>query len=222
MAARITFTLLVIAVFLTSAVTVGWAPHSNRERGLTAVVTSPSLPIALAREPVPSRVENLQRLALIAPDDAAASVLALPDDERLAPATALLTALAERTDDLVRVAQRLCREDQVFVREHGDTLITILMAAGEHAHAVEFAALGGPERGEWLARAFRLWSEQAPEKAAEAALAFNGDDAAPAAFRPWAARDALAVARFAARTDTDNARRAAHEALLAQLEASPD
>ena len=222
MSARLPLKLLLLAVLFTGAAT-GWRTPRTVGRIAPTLATAPPVkPDSPDRDASAQRTEDLRRLTLAAPDDAVAAVLALPDDGRLAAATALLTALADRTDDVVRAAQRLCRDDSVFVREHGDTLITILTAAGEHARAVEFAALGGPERGEWLARVFRIWSEHAPAAAATAALAFDGDDAAPAAFRPWAARDALAVARFAAQTGTDDARAAARDALLAQLDSSPD
>lgn len=129
-------------------------------------------------------------------DGAATWVLAQPNQERLSQASALLIALADRPDDAVRVAQRLCKEDPHFVREHGDTLVAVLTAAGEFSHAVDFAGQGGPERNNWVSEVFTRWAESAPAAAAEAAIAFHGDDALPAVFTTWAAQNRRAAVYF--------------------------
>ena len=188
----------------------------------TAATPTPAaaLPVVVtAPERTPPRSKGLLREILASPDAAATAALALPAESRLAAAEEILTALADRPGEAVRIAERFCREDRAFVREHGNTLIAVLTAAREHERAVSFAAAGGPERSEWLARAFQGWIESAPVVAAGTALAFEGDDASPPAFAAWAERDPRALARFAAQSPAAQA--AARDALNALL-AAPD
>lgn len=138
----------------------------------------------------------LQAWARLAPDAAAQWVLARPPSERLVDASVVLVALADRPTEAMRIGHRFCKEDPTYVREHGNSVLTVLTAAGEFDKAVNFASLGGPERNEWVARTFAGWTELAPAAAARAALAFENDDAVAVVFTTWAAQNPKAAARF--------------------------
>lgn len=156
----------------------------------------------------------LQAWGRLAPDAATQWVLARPPEERLIDASVVLIALADRPSEAIRIGQRFCKEDPGFVREHGNSVLTVLTATGEFDQAVKFASLGGPERNEWVARAFADWTELAPSAAARAALAFENDDALSVVFATWAAQNPAAAARFTAgHSDTPTAQRAALTAL---------
>lgn len=156
----------------------------------------------------------LQAWARIAPDAAAKWVLAQPPQQRLVHASVVLIALADRADDAVRITRVFCQQDPLYVREHGNSLVAVLTTAGEFERAVNFASLGGPERGEWITRTFSAWSELAPAEAARAALALEGDDAVSVVFTTWAARHASIAQRYTTgTTDLAAAERAAVLAL---------
>lgn len=156
----------------------------------------------------------LQAWARLAPDAATKWVLTRPPEERLVDASVVLVALADRPKEVVRIGHRFCKEDPTFVREHGNSVLTVLTASGEFDQAVNFASLGGPERNEWVARTFAGWTELAPTAAARAALAFENDDAISVVFATWAAQNPKAAARFtSAQGDQPTVHRAALQAL---------
>lgn len=156
----------------------------------------------------------LQAWARLAPDAAAKWVLAQSPPQRLINASVVLVALADRADEAVRITQFFCQQDPLYVREHGNSLVTVLTAAGEFERAVNFSVLGGPERGEWLTRTFASWSELAPAEAARAALMIQGDDAVSVVFTTWSARHPSQAAGYTAgNPDLAGAQRAAVMAL---------
>lgn len=139
---------------------------------------------------------SLQNWAAVDPEAAGTWVLGLPDEERLDAATAVLLSLAGRPASAVALAQRLCREDPVFVREHGGTLVTILAGTGQFDTALRFAELGGPERSEWLTQALQLWTRQDPVRAAKATLSHADGEGFTVVATAWAGRDPAGLADF--------------------------
>lgn len=157
-----------------------------------------------------------------APDAAAAWVLGQPADERLDHATTLLIALANQPEDAARIAKLLCAKDPAFIREHGDTLVTVLTENKLFGAALGFAEIGGPERAQWISITLARWAEQQPQLAAEAALALAEPDGFPVVVATWSARDPAAVAEFARQIPDPTARTAAlTEALRRWIERDP-
>ncbi len=158
----------------------------------------------------------------VAPDAAAAWVLTTPGDERLDHATTLLIALANQPEDAARIAKLLCVKDPAFIREHGDTLVTVLTENKLFSAALSFAEIGGPERAQWISITLARWAEQQPQLAAEAALALAEPDGLPVVVATWSARDPAAVAEFARQIPDPTARTAAlTEALRRWIERDP-
>ena len=156
------------------------------------------------------------------PDAAAAWVLFTPADERLEHATTLLIALANQPDAAARLARLLCEKDPAFIREHGDTLVTVLAENKLFAAALRFAEIGGPERAQWISLTLARWAEQQPQLAAEAALALAEPDGFPTVIASWSARDPAALAEFARQVPDPTARTAAlTEALRRWIERDP-
>ena len=155
-------------------------------------------------------------------DTAATWVLAQPPDTRLDHATTLLIALASQPDEAARIARLLCAKDPAFIREHGDTLVTVLTESNLFGAALRFAEIGGPERAQWISLTLARWAESQPQLAAEAALALGEPDGFPAVIATWSARDPAALAEFARQVPNPNERTAAlSEALRRWIERDP-
>lgn len=200
------------------------------ETPAVTVLAPPAFPDALAsavREPDPviraGRIRAvLHDWTLADPTAATAWVLSTPVNERLDHATTLLIALANQPEDAARVARLLCEKDPAFIREHGDTLVTVLTENKLFGAALRFAEIGGPERAQWISLTLARWAEQQPQLAAEAALALAEPDGFPVVVATWSARDPAAVAEFARQIPDPNARTAAlTEALRRWIERDP-
>ena len=109
------------------------------------------------------------------PEAAAIWALNQPAEKRLDAVAAVLIGAAKDSDERLRLAARFCRDDPVFIREHGSTLITVLVANGEFRAAEAFAEMGGPERPAWMRTTFSQWARADLAAAAQAAVA--SDDA---------------------------------------------
>ena len=182
----------------------------------------PTTDDALASTDPLRRRAALRDWAATAPDAAAAWVLTQSVDTRLDDATALLIALADRPDEAARVARLLCEKDPAFIREHGDTLVTVLTENKMYAAALRFAEIGGPERAQWISVTLARWAEEQPQLAAEAALALAEPDGFPTVIATWSARDPAALAEYARLIPNPNARTAAlTEALRHWIDRDP-
>lgn len=186
---------LLVAAALAS---LGALAFLSRERPAAPEAAPPEArPIGKPAETGPRPQEQMDAWVATSPDAACAWVLGRPAGDRLDAATTLLIAAADHPGLAARLAARLCAEDTTFVRDHGDTLVTVLGAQGRFDAALAFARMGGPEHSEWLQRVLTDWARQDPRAAVRAALDQPEDEGLPQVAAVWAAHDPAALADFA-------------------------
>ena len=108
-------------------------PLSTREPEQLANPTASDPAEAFAkalRETDPERrqrliLATLQAWAAVEPDAAARAALTWPEGNRLQPVMAVLTGVAQRPDDALRLGIFFCREDPAWAPEHGLALLTV-------------------------------------------------------------------------------------------------
>jgi hypothetical protein len=162
----------------------------GRERAWARAETDPVRRAALLRR-------KLESWVALAPEDACAWVLGLPDSDRLNAATALLIATADQPELASELTRQLCAADPTFIREHGTILLAVLVESGASDVALQFAARGGPESPVWLDCTFGLWAAHDPEQAARAALALPDGGGFSTVAGVWAEQDPAGLAEFA-------------------------
>lgn len=161
------------------------APSDLRTAELIAlleklVASDPLRALALARAETEAGARERFLAAILRvwatrdPSAAAAQALALPTADRAAAVAAVLQGAVCDPATAVRLAERLCRDDQARAREHGNALIAALEEAGDYRTAVRFATTAdssdGEDRLKWTQAAFGLWASREPERAVIATL----------------------------------------------------
>jgi hypothetical protein len=146
----------------------------------------------------------LQAWAAFAPDEAAASALALPDGDRQLAIEAVFVGAARNPGQAVQLNARLCAQEPALAGDYGQFLVTGLTEAGAYDTAVRFAAAEkSGNRSTWLNAAFFQWACHQPDQALAAFGKISDPAMRNSAFQGlilgWAMVNPAAVAAYADR-----------------------
>ncbi len=163
----------------------------------------------------------LRGWASVAPAEAAAFALTLPDHERRDAVAALFLGASNHPESAARVAANLCAQDPGLAEDHGRALIDALAEVGAFSVLARFAASDASgHSGDWLSATFGKWAEQQPAAAQLALDSLPTPAARQAAFQGlvlgWSMAEPRELANYAAGLPAGENRSLAMQQALAQ------